>query len=134
NTGNRANYNPSLPLNLDWNNYYRGQPIFNAAAFSDPGLWTPGNSPRTLPIIRQPFNHNENVNLAKHFYFGERVEGELRMEFFNVLNRVSICGPDFNVSNGPPSAGGTFGLINGGTTPCQANTPRHGQAFFKITF
>jgi hypothetical protein len=111
--------------------------VFNVAAFSDPGQWTLGNSPRVIGALRNPFNENENIGLAKHFYFGERVTAELRMEFFNIFNRAQICGfgnTDTNVSDGA----GSFGYDNiqspGVPAPCQGNTPRHGQAFFKITF
>jgi len=82
-------------------------------------------------VFRNPFASNENIGLAKHFFFGERVTAELRVEFFNVLNRMQICGVgqglDKNVNDGT----GQFGVISG---PCQANTPRQGQAFFKVSF
>jgi len=86
--------------------------------------------------LRNPLNAGENIGLAKHFYFGEHVTAELRMEFFNVLNRMQICGPDSNLPDGP----GNFGLVNpngsGGSSTCQnSNTPpRQGQAFFKVSF
>jgi hypothetical protein len=96
-----------------------------------------GNSPRQIAGLRSAFGADENFALAKHFYFGERVSAELRMEFFNVLNRFQTgysgplhnCTPDTTFSDGP----GIFGLINGGT-PCQSNRPRQGQAFFKLQF
>jgi carboxypeptidase family protein len=127
---NRANYNPSVPLNVNWNNYYKGLPIFNTAAFSDPGF-TPGNEPRNIGTLRSPTFGQEDFALAKKFYFGERVSAELRMEFYNVLNRMLVCTPDTSVNDS------TFGLINGGGasfSPCQANAPRRGQAYFKISF
>jgi len=37
---NRANFDPSVPFNLNYNNYYKGLPVFNQAAFSDPGFKT----------------------------------------------------------------------------------------------
>jgi len=59
------------------------------------------------------------------------------MEFFNIFNRAQICGfgnTDTNVSDGA----GAFGYDNiqspGVPAPCQGNTPRHGEAFFKVTF
>jgi hypothetical protein len=74
------------------------------------------------------------VALAKHFHFTEGVQAELRMEFFNILNRVQICGADYNIADGPLY----FGIVNangsGGSNPCQNNRPRQGQAFFKISF
>ena len=135
--GNRANVVSGIPVSVNWQNYHRGLPVFNVAAFSDPGQWTLGDAPRVIGALRNPFNENENISLGKHFYFGERVTAELRMEFFNIFNRAQICGfgnTDTNVSDGT----GSFGFDNiqspGVPAPCQGNTPRHGQAFFKITF
>jgi hypothetical protein len=137
---NRANFDSSVPLKVNYNNYYKGTPIFNTAAFSDPGF-APGDEPRVITQLRNPFNSNENLGLSKHFFFGERVTAELRIEFFNVLNRMQVCGVnqggsglDNNVNHGS----GQFGLINptgsGGSGTCQANTPRQGQGFFKVSF
>ncbi len=71
---------------------------------------------------------NENVGLAKKLFFGERVSGEIRMDFFNIFNRFRACTPDETVTDG------NFGLINGGTGPCQGNTQRQGEAYFRIQF
>jgi hypothetical protein len=132
----RPNFNSSTPLNVNYDNYYQGKPVFNIAAFSDPGF-AMGNAPRNIAQLRNPFSSVENVGLAKHFYFGERVSAELRMEFFNVLNRMQVCSNgsvDTNFGDGP----GKFGFVspngNGGSNTCQGNTPRQGQAFFKVTF
>ena len=54
----------------------------------------------------------------------ERVDIELRFEFFNVLNRHVFGGPGNNVSNAF-----SFGKIGG-----QANSPRQGQVAMKINF
>ena len=133
---NRANFNADIPLNVNYNNYYKGLPVFTTTAFSDPGFQQ-GNEPRAISQLRNPFNQNENIGLAKRFYFGERVNMEFRMEFYNVLNRVTICVPDVNLADGP----GNFGLVNpngsGGSTACQnpnAPPPRQGQAFLKVSF
>jgi hypothetical protein len=124
---NRANLVPGQSFEVNYGNYYRQLPIFNTGAFSDPGL-TPGNSPRVIGGIRTAYNYNENIALTKKFFFGERVNAELRMEFYNIFNRMQICDPDTDVSN----LGG-FGLANGGGV-CQKNNPRQGQAYFKINF
>ncbi len=130
---NRCNYNAGVSLNVNYKNYYKGLPVFTTTAFSDPGF-AQGNEPRALSHLRNPFNANENVGLSKHFYFGERVNAELRVEFFNVLNRMQVCGPDTNFPDGATN----FGLVSpngsGGTSTCQGNTPRQGQGFFKVTF
>jgi len=57
------------------------------------------------------------------------------MEFFNVLNREIVGGPsDTNVSNNRDpniGSGGNFGYVVG---PSQGNTPRQGQAYFRVNF
>jgi hypothetical protein len=130
---NRCNYDPSVPLNVNYHNYYKGGSAFNTAAFSDPGF-AQGNEPRNLGQLRSPFSKNENLALAKYFFFGERVKGELRIEFFNIFNRVIVCGADTSLTDGP----NFFGFVNpngsGGSNPCQANTPRQGQGVFKLYF
>ena len=137
---NRADLVPGTPVDLNWRNYYKslGQQVpsptaFNPSAFALPG-YTGGNSPREVGAIRSAFFKNENVALAKHFRFTEGVQAELRMEFSNLLNRVQICGADYNISDGPLH----FGIVNpngnGGSNPCQNNRPRQGQAFFKVSF
>ena len=129
-TGNIANVTGQA-INVNYDNYYKGLPVFNIAAFSSPGNFAVGNAPRNIDGLRRPFKSNENLALAKHFYFGERVTAELRMEFSNILNRMRMCNPDSNGANNVDSA--NFGIINGGQV-CQDNKPRQGQAFFKVSF
>jgi hypothetical protein len=75
-----------------------------------------------------PWYENENVTLGKKFFLGERVQAQLRVEFFNVLNRnVKNCVPNTDISSGV----GSFGLA---PTFCQSNSARQGQAFFRIQF
>ena len=130
--GNRANVVPGASVHLNYKNYYRNLPVFNTAAFSDPGRFAVGDAPRNQSDLRNPFQSNENVALAKKFFFGDKVTGELRMEYFNVLNRMQICGPsDSNVSDLRASNGGNFGYV---VAPCQGNNPRQGQAYFRVNF
>lgn len=114
-------------------NYYRGLPIFTTEALSNPGF-APGNSLHNIEQLHSPFGPNDNLALAKRFYAGERVNMKLRMEFFNVLNRMQVCTPDDTV----PDGANNFGFVQpngrGGSSPCQGNTPRQGQAYFKISF
>ena len=78
--------------------------------------------------------------VGKKFFLGERVNAELRVEFDNVLNRMGVCGGD-HMDNDPYHVSGldpnntnfNFGIVSPGAL-CQGNTPRRGQAFFKITF
>jgi hypothetical protein len=132
-TGNIANAVAGQPFNLNWNNYYAGLPIINTNAFALPAPFTLGTGARNYASLRSPWNDNESLAVAKKFSFTERVGAELRMEYFNIFNRDQICGFDTGVNDG------NFALINGGAinTPsgkCQANSPRQGQVFFKVTF
>jgi len=127
-TGNFANLVSGQAFDVNYNNYYKGLPVFNLAAFSSPGNFTLGNAPRRIDGLRNPFHGNENIALAKHFYFGERVSAEVRMEFANILNRLRVC--DLGANNVDDA---NFGIINGGSV-CQGNSPRTGQAFFKVSF
>jgi len=116
---------PGVQQEFSYNNVYKGLPVINAAAFTDPGLWTLGNGPRVL-AIRAPWNMNENISVSKKFFLGsERIRAELRFSYFNVLNRVVFGGPSSYVLTDP-----NFGLV----VNSQANTQRQGQAQFQISF
>jgi len=120
---NRANIVAGVQQEFSYSNVYKGLPVLNAAAFTNPGLWVLGTAPRVLDI-RLPWNLNENVSLSKHFNIGEHVRAELRMSYFNVLNRVVFGSPDLTLTD--PNFGQ---VINS-----QANTQRQGQAQFQINF
>ena len=64
-----------------------------------------GDATRNYNEMRNPAIYNENVNVRKHFYFGERFQGILQVDYFNVLNRTIFQNPDNNVNNG------TFGQV-----------------------
>lgn len=126
----------SSNFGVNWNNYYKGLPVINTSAFAFPGDWTLGNAAPLYNALRAPAYLDEDFALTKKFFFGERFSGELTMQFYNVLNRMLL-------SNGP---GGTVNCFHGGVTdtnfgqarnstqPCQGNSPRTGQASFKINF
>src|SRR5579883_705290 len=121
---NRPNIVPGQKQQFDYNNVYKGLPVLNAAAFQDPGQWAIGDEPRVLSSIRNPFSFNENVALAKYFPIGERFKFKLEVEYYNILNRVTFCGPDTNLNDA------NFGkVIN-----CQANSPRQGQGHLTFYF
>jgi hypothetical protein len=123
-TSNRPNVVAGVQEQFSYNNVYSGQPVLNAAAFSNPGVWAIGNEPRYLSSIRNPWGANENIALAKYFPLGEKVKIKLEIEYFNALNRVVFGGPDTTLTDT------NFGkVINS-----QANTQRQGQAHFEIRF
>ena len=97
----------------------------NTAAFSDPGCFAESG-------LRNPFASNENLALAKKFFFGKKATGELRMEFFNVLNRMQICGPTDQKCK--QLAGFEWWELWGCRASCQTNDPRQGQAYFRVNF
>jgi len=143
--GNRPNL-VSTNFAINWNSYYKGQPTINTAAFASPGDWTIGNAAPRFNTLRAPPYLDEDVSVSKRFFFGERLSGELTIQFFNVLNRMLL-------NNGPANGAGiqcfdgnvydqtqfgnaanTFGKANFAGQNCQGNTPRRGQAEFKIYF
>ena len=122
--GNRPNIVPGVNPQLDYSNAYKGLPVINAAAFSDPGPWALGNAKRILDTLRSPFNLNEDVALAKYFYFTETIKLKLEMEYFNALNRFQFGYPDTFLNDA------NFGrIINS-----QGNSPRRGQAHITLYF
>jgi hypothetical protein len=123
-TSNRPNVVAGVQQQFSYSNVYSGQPVLNAAAFSNPGVWAIGNEPRYLSSIRNPFQKNENIALAKYFPVGEKVKIKLEIEYFNAFNRVIFGGPDTTLTDT------NFGkVINS-----QANTQRQGQAHLEVRF
>jgi len=140
-----AGYNrPNLSgtnFSVNWKNYYNNlkggsTPIFNTSIFSFPGAWTIGNAAELYNNFRNPWYNEEDLTVNKKFYVNERVNFEMGMEFFNVLNRMNI-GNCMGTDNGPNA--GNFGLVAAGT-PCQAFNnsgtvgPRAGQVHLKVNF
>jgi hypothetical protein len=115
-------------------------PVFNIKKFQYPGAWRVGDAAPFYSRLRNPFESTETLGVSKRFFLGERVKAELRMEFDNVLNRFRVCGGD-QMNTNPYDAPGvdpnnpnvSFGVVSPGVV-CQGNTPRRGQAMFKITF
>jgi hypothetical protein len=137
--GNRPNRVSGQGFGINWNNYYKGQPVINTAAFQFPGSWTLGNGAPLYNPLRAPPYLDEDAALGKKFFFGERFSGELTIQFFNVLNRMLLNNGPTNSNNlncwhaniTDPNFGKAF---NSPTTPCQGNQPRTGQAEFRLYF
>jgi hypothetical protein len=97
----------------------------NPQVASIPAPYTDGNAPRVLPNARAPGTHNLTASVFKQIRLGFR-EGarlEIRLEAFNVLNRVQFAAPDTYVGDA------TFGQIT-----AQANQPRQVQIGVKAYF
>ena len=130
---------------INWNNYYKGLPVINTSAFAPPGDWTIGNGAPLYNTLRAPPYLDEDVSLSKRFFFGERVSGELTMQFFNVLNRMLLNNTPANGAGIQCFGGNVWSQTQFGHTPnfgkanfagqnCQGNSPRRGQAEFKLYF
>lgn len=98
---------------------------FTTNAFALTAPFALGNSVRKYPSLRYPAYYNENVDLMKYFHITDKVVATLRMDYFNVLNRTQLHGPDIDISHS------TFGEI---TNTSQANSNRQGQATFRLEF
>jgi len=129
---NTPNFVAAGGFNVNWSgaDYHPSTtPAFNPNKFQFPGAWTIGNAAPLYNGLRFPGYFDEDLSLTKKFFFGERFSGELTMQFFNVLNRMlaGVC-TDFNVGDT------NFGQNTQPGIPCQGNSPRRGQAEFKIIF
>jgi hypothetical protein len=105
------------------------QIIPTGAFAATPSQYVLGDAKRTYNEMRGPANYNEDVNVRKHFFFGERFQGILQVDYFNVLNRTIFQNPDLNISDG------TFGQVTtqGGNSQIGPNN-RQGQASFRLEF
>lgn len=99
---------------------------FNTSVFSQPGPFTIGNAPRTIPNVRTPGYNNFDLSLFKNVRFGngERYNAQFRAELFNAFNHPLWGGPDMNVNDS------TFGVISGGPI----NSSRQMQLAVKFNF
>jgi hypothetical protein len=116
------------------NKYFTGKAsvaqIWNPTAFATtPTQYVLGNSTRNYAGLRNPAFYNENLNVRKHFYFGERFTGVLQVDYFNAFNRTQFQNPDNNVSDG------TYGQVIGqGAQNENSPANRQGEVSFRIEF
>ena len=96
---------------------------FNIAAFSAPGAFEFGNTPRTLPNLRSDATRNWDTSLFKNFDVTHHVQGQFRAEFFNVFNT-----PRFSAPNGG------YGTAGFGTVSSQENDAREMQLALRLSF
>jgi hypothetical protein len=95
-----------------------------------------GNAPRTNPDVRAFWNLSENLSLAKSSKLTHQVSLDIRLEAFNIFNRVVFAAPGTPVAGSTTLAPGTdfsnsntFGVISS-----QANSPRRLQLGAKLYF
>jgi len=65
-TFNRANIMPGS-FDVNWDNYYKGMPVFNIKKFQFPGAWRVGNAAPFYSGFRNPFESNETLAVTKKF-------------------------------------------------------------------
>ncbi len=107
NGGNRPDRNPSVGLSTASyqieRDFFLGKrsnaPIFNPSAFTLTQPYVLGNSLRNYSELRGPSYANEDFDLHKKFFFGERYAGILKFDLFNAFNRTEFNGPDNNASD-----------------------------------
>ncbi len=124
----RPNYNPSAPgcngaktssgpMTTRINGY------FNKACFVAPAAFTYGNQSRTDSVLRTPGQANWDMALFKSIDFREKAALELRLEAFNLFNRVQFGNPNTSIGN-----------AQAGTITSQYNLPRIFQVSGRINF
>ena len=98
-------------------------PYFNTACFTAPDRFTFGNESRTDNVLRLPGVANSDLALFKDTHLNERFVLEMRVESFNLFNRVQFGGPNTSV-----------GSATNGQITTQANEPRELQLAARISF
>jgi len=108
--------------------------FLNRAAFVQP-VGELGNAPRTNPDVRGFWNLSENVSLAKSTKLSKQVSLDIRLEAFNIFNRVIFAAPGTTTSAGATAPGTDFSNSNTfGVITAQANNPRRMQLGAKLYF
>jgi Carboxypeptidase regulatory-like domain/TonB dependent receptor len=122
---------------IDPNNI--NQRVLNPAAWQDvpAGTISPGSG--YYNDYRGPHQVNENMNFGRTFRIRERISLNVRAEFFNVFNRVTLGTPSSSNPTATTSVNNATGAINGfgyynvGNTST-LGTPRNGQLVARILF
>ena len=94
--------------------------FLNSAAFVQP-VGQLGNAPRINGDVRRSWNLSENISLAKTIAMTNALRLDVRLEAFNVLNRVVWGAPNTSFNNA------NFGMITS-----QGNSPRQMQLGLKL--
>jgi hypothetical protein len=97
--------------------------FFNTNCFVSPDRFTFGNESRTDNLLRQPGIANWDLALFKDTHLTERVVLQMRVESFNLFNRVQFAGPNTSI-----------GSAQQGQITSQANDPRLLQIAGRINF
>ncbi|MGA9668010.1 MAG: carboxypeptidase-like regulatory domain-containing protein [Terracidiphilus sp.] len=117
--GSRPNLLPSCPKSDSSGGSRRLRGWFNTTCFAAPADFTFGSEPRADPTLRSDGVDNFDLAASKRVSFGEqdRAGMEIRVEFFNLFNRVQFAPPDTTCCT---SNNANFGVVTGtypGTNP-----------------
>ena len=96
---------------------------FDTSAFAANEPFTFGNAPRIMPNLAGPGIANFDISLFKNVKINEKVSLQIRVESFNLFNRVQFGNPDTN-----------FNSISFGRISSQANSPREFQLGLRLTY
>ena len=147
--GTRMNRVPGQPLytvDLNCHSCYdpRKDFVLNPKAWSDAPAGQFGYSAAYYNDYRDMRHPDEQLSLGRNFRVKERVTLSVRMEFFNVFNRLVLQGPSSGNplstqtrdANGVPTSG--FGYINSATVLSSATSgmfsQRYGQLVMRLQF
>jgi hypothetical protein len=95
----------------------------NQAAFTRALDFTFGNAPRTITAVRTPAQKNVDVSFAKNIRLGGTKTAQVKVEVFNLLNRVTVRG-----------IASTFGTQSFGQITTQSGFMRMTQVMFRLQF
>ena len=98
---------------------------FNTKAFSQPAPYTFGTAPRWFSNIRFSRLNQWMLAVSKNFRVGERVNAQLRGEFFNAFNTVQFGRADTTLGSR------TFGQVSG---QAPGSGPRNVQLGLRVGF
>ncbi|MEP6945930.1 MAG: TonB-dependent receptor [Acidobacteriota bacterium] len=79
-------------------NYSVPECQYNVAAFSNPGVNVPGNTPRNY-LRGRPFAQSD-ISISKNTRLTERTSLQLKMDIFNFLNLVNFADPSGGLTPG----------------------------------
>ena len=92
----RPNYKSGV--NPYCSNYNVPDCQFNAAAFSDPGGFIPGNTPRNF--LRGPHFAQVDFSIAKNTRLSEKKSLQVRLDIFNIFNKANFADPSGGLTPG----------------------------------
>ena len=108
---------------------YSSKGYFNTACFTQPGNFSFGNESRTDNQLRGPGQANFDLALFKDTRITEKVALQLRIESFNLFNRVQFGNP--GTTGSPPI---NIGNSQAAQITTQLNQPRLLQVAGRINF